>query len=319
MLNDHPTSPTPEQLARLLAAASQAQVHHEFIERYARRWLPDPERGQLWRLAHGDHVALALVWAPGPSAVSVLPVSEDPDYRDAHTVVFTETPLLAAVGVWPSLEVSVPTWSLDRCLGQLDSEALTAPRGAFRAQQGDTSNPPPGDRPWSDLSRYREQLADRFEPFVALTWADERPAVEGVTTLDQLLRNRGLDLGWLASRLGIEEPAVALLVWQGRRALDDRDAAILAAELNIDADDLRRLSRNVSMELRAQTSRPRYRPQVQRWASKQHLSEVDARERIEERLLAIAARSTGDESERWQALLEQFFAEELGSPDTPTH
>lgn len=314
MLHDQPTSPTPDQLARLLAVAAQAQAHRQLVEQYAKRWLPDPERGQLWRLASEDHAVLALIWTPGPITVSVLPVSEDPDYRDAHTVVLTETPLHAPVGVWTSLEVSVPIWSLDRCLGQLDPEALVATRSSFRAQQRDTSNSPPKDRPWSDLSRYRERLADRFEPFVAWTWAEEHPAVEGATTLGQLLRNRQLNLEWLASRLGIEEPATALLTWQGRRALDEDEASILSEALNIDAGDLRRLSRNVPVELRAQTSRPQYRPRVQDWASKQQLSEVEARERIEERVLAIAARSASSESERWQALLEQFFAAELDSP-----
>ncbi|MDH3208662.1 MAG: hypothetical protein OEO79_18835 [Gemmatimonadota bacterium] len=107
---------------------------------------------------------------------------------------------------------------------------------------------------------------------------------------------------------------MALLAWQGRRPLNDHEASRLASELEVDADDLRRLSRNIPVELRAQTNRPRFRPQVQAWASLQHLSEFDARERIEERILAVAARSVGDESERWQALLEQFLTEELASP-----
>lgn len=314
MPNDQPTSPSPQQLARLHAAASHAPVHHEFVEQYARRWLPDPERGQVWRLAYGDHAALALVWAPGPTTVSVLPLSEDPEYRDAHTVVFTDTPLHVPIGVWISLEAQVPTWSLDRCLGRLGSEALTGPRRAFRAQQADPANPPSANRPWSDVNRYRDQLAERLEAFVALTWADERAAVEGAAALDSLLRNRGHDLQWLGSRLRIDEPGAALRVWQGKRMLTHEEASTLAAELNVDAEDLRSLSRNVPIELRAQTCRPRYRPQVQSWASRQHLGEADARERIEERLLAIAARSFGDPSERWQVLLEDFLAEELGDP-----
>ena len=309
-----PTSPSANQLARLLAAAGQTPVHRELSERYADRWLPDPERGQLWRLEYASRAALAVVWVTGISTVSVMPVSEDPDYRDAHTVVFPETPVHAAVGVWPSLEAPVPTWVLDRCLGQLDTERLAASRRLFRTQHRDSSSPPPTDRLWSDLNRYRHQLADRLEPFVALTWADERPAVEGATALDDLLRNRRLTVRWLAMQLEIDDPAVALLVWEGKRPLDSREAAVLAAELNVDADKLRRFSRNVPIELSAQTGRPCYRPQVQRWAAEQALSEVDARGRIEEHLLALAARSVGDDSERWRVLLEQFFAEELNIP-----
>jgi len=289
-------------------------VHREVVEQYSRRWLPDPEPGQLWRLAYADHAALVLVWTPGPTTVSVLPLSEDPEYQDAHTVVFTETPLHLPVGVWISLEASVPTWSLDRCLGRLDPEALSGPRRAFRAQQGDTANPPSADGPWSDGSRYRDQLAERLEAFVALTWADEKPTVQGAATLDELLRHRGHDLRWLGSRLGIDNPGEALHVWQGHRMLTNEEASTLAIELNVDAHDLRSLSRSLPIELRAQTCRPRYRPRVQLWASRQHLGEADARERVEERLLAIAARSGGDPSERWQALLEEFLAEELGNP-----
>jgi hypothetical protein len=243
-----------------------------------------------------------------------MPVSEDPGYGDAYTILFTETPLRAAIGVWPSLEASIPTWVLDRCLCQLDPEPLSESRRAFRTQQQAADGPPPPDRPWSDLSRYREQLADRLEPFIALTWADERPVVEGAAALDDLLRSRGHDLRWLASHLGIDEPDVALLVWQGRKMLDDREASVLAAELNVDADDLQRISRDVPIELSTETSHPRLRPQVQRWAAKNALREIDARSLIEERIMAVAARSAGDDSERWRTLLEHFFTEELDTP-----
>lgn len=309
-----PNSPSPDQLALLLAAAGQARVHRELIERVADISLPDPERGQLWRLEYAGNAALAVVWVASTTTVSVMPVSEDPTYQDAHTVVFTQTPLHSAIGIWPSLEASVPTWVLDRCLGQLESEPLVESRHAFRTQLQDPSSPPPPDHSWSDLNRYRDQLANRLEPFIALSWADERPTVDGTSTLHDLLRNRDLDLQWLGSHLGIEEPHRAFLVWEGKRSLDDREAAVLATELNVDAADLRSISRNVPIELRAQTIRPRYRPQVQQWATLRALGEADARERIEEHTMALAARSTGDDIERWQALLEQILADELRTP-----
>ena len=309
-----PTSPSSDQLALLLVAAGQVPVHRELMDRHTDHWLPDPDRGQLWRLEHAGTAALAVVWSASAATVSVMPVSEDPSFGDAHTVVFTETPLQVAIGVWPSLEASIPTWVLDRCLGQLDPGPLIESRLAFRTQQQTSASPPPPDRAWSDLSRFREQLADRLEPFIALTWADERPVVDGAAALDDLLRSRGHRLRWLASRLGIVEPDVALLVWQGRKPLDDREASVLAAELNVDAGDLQRISRNVPIELSTETSHPRLRPQVQRWAVKNALSEMDARDQIEERIMAVAARSAGDDSEKWRTLLEHFFTEELGTP-----
>lgn len=308
-----PDPPSPDQLALLLATAGQARVHRDLVERVADTSLPDPERGQLWRLEYAAHAALAVVWTAGATAVSVMPVSEDPTYQDAHTVVFARTPLHSAVGVWPSLEASVPTWVLDRCLGRLELEPLSESRHSFRSQHEDAGNPPPSDRSWSDLSRYREELANRLEPFVALSWADEHPTVEGTTTLHDLLSSRDLDLRWLGSHLGIEEPHIALLVWQGRRPLNSHEAAMLATELNVDPADLRSISRNVPIRLRAQTIRPHYRPQVQQWASLHTLNEFDAREHIEERVMAVAARSTGDTIERWRALLEQILADELGT------
>ena len=54
-----PTSPSSDQLALLLVAAGQVPVHRELMDRHRDHWLPDPDRGQLWRLEHAGTAALA--------------------------------------------------------------------------------------------------------------------------------------------------------------------------------------------------------------------------------------------------------------------
>jgi len=299
------------QLERLLGAAAISRVPTRLVEEYAGLWLPDPGRGQLWRLAHEGDAALAVVWIPGASTTSVIPVSEDPDYQDAHTVVFDETPLGSSVGVWPSLEVPVPTWVLDRCLGELDTSAIAESRLAFRGRGRGERILDPDGRAWSDVARYRDLFAERFEPFLALTWRDERPTIEGADTLSRLLQSRGIDFRGLASLLGITDPVSALRVWQGRRALTESEASLLARKLGLDRGELRRMSRDIPAGLTAQIRRPIYRPRVQRWASQQNLSEAVARDEIEERVLSRAARSSGNDGDRWQDLLDDFFVIEL--------
>lgn len=136
MLRREPSHPpSADQLAHLLRAAGEATVSPELVDRVSADWRPDPQRGQLWRIEYLGHAALAVVWAPSATTVSVMPVAEDDAYRDSHAVVFTETPLGIPIAVWSSLETVIPTWVLDRCLCELDQEPLSEARGAIGAQQ----------------------------------------------------------------------------------------------------------------------------------------------------------------------------------------
>ncbi len=265
---------------------------------------PAPVAGDLWLLSwDGTGLALGMVSSVHDGFVLVWPVSlpGDPVSRPAVTV--TDTPLGVDLHVWPSRETGVGIELLHRRLGSmLDQQTIAATADAF-----DDGEPPPlpfADEP-TDEQVARDYSLDMIEAWESICLRQWPQAGRTIVLDPDLLRRAELTPSRVAKTLGLES-ADAIHAFRGESSLSTSQAEQLASSAGVDLEDLAAAaSTGLVARLLVQPARKASTLAV---ASALGVGESQARDRIAAEY-ALAARSSGDASQRLDAVFDRMLRE----------
>lgn len=299
----------PDALLRVSRDARAPSALLDAVRRTQALPPPDPQSGQLWRLAWNGTTALVLVLDDRPAGVLAAPVGVDAEVAGARTFIIgrTRTSLGVDVVVWPALAREVPTFVLDVCLGAVEPAIARATTAVHRGTAATTSPPgitmgPESTSPFEPAARTEAELSDVLEKLAAAVWAPEATsggaAAPGDLLPDEALRD-------LPALLGLNLPVVWEIL-RGKRPLTTEQAELLASRYGVSASGLLAGS-SLPLELVTELNHPRWRPRLQERQALTGMADDELRRVAAYGAFAMAARQTGTSSPAWRDRLQRYF------------
>lgn len=292
-----------------------AAVPAELVAAFEDARVPAPARGQIWRCVWDELSVLALVWLGGEQDVTLMPVTFDVHLADHLTAVFDEerSGLGLPIGIWTALEAGASTAVLERCLADLEPEALeevAALRAARGEQQpaGVTRGIRPGSR-LDERAQYRTELDVQFRLLIAA--AAWEPNEGTGPALKDVLSEAGLKPADVSRELGLG-PRDVVALFQARRAptrdeLDRLDT--LAAEAGAAYLPSAAARATPPEELMARMNLPRWKPRLVGAAAEWGCGEATARRQAADdaRGMSVAARRGRSADVEWDEILDRVL------------
>jgi hypothetical protein len=276
--------------------------------------VPDPARGQLWRVLWDGAAQLVLVFrVTGTGTAVAAPVTVDPPASDEFSVVLDArlTVLGHAVTVWGGLATEIPFFVFDLPIGAV---AQTVTEAAERAAAGGQGALPegvsagiPADPPFGMAAGVRADLADTLERFRDATWA---PQAQAGRPLRELLMGRAdvaALMRELSRALGLSLPEVIDLL-KGTSSVLPEHVPVIARITGLGEQDVQSAAAPLPDGLVRELDRPRWRREL-RARRAPGGSEAAARLAAAYGTLALTARQTGPASaDSWPHRIRHYLA-----------
>lgn len=278
-----PIEPSDQDQRNFVAATIPGEA------RTALQWAhrPPTARSQLWRLTWDGLVALAVVIEGGAVTATVVPAADAADADDASDIVpSAQSPLGAALAIWPSCPAEVSLAAFDTCLGEISIPEPTS----------------------SDVGSSEEVATVRHLAEASLEWIPNagEDSDSAQLSIADVLTERGIGYDDLADVVGDE---AALELWRDGRPPRGNEIAALSGAFGIPATALA-IGGVAPKPLLALASSTEFKDRVRSAATTRRKGETDIRSEMVSAALGLAraarttSSSSSDDIARWRALID---------------